>query len=253
MQVEDGVAVARHLGRVGLAVEHAKGAAGALGCVEFEIADDKREQICRERFGLGEADRHALALLMALQFGAVAHRLPLRWRVERQRPTGLQIRLIEHRQRQVGAGRHEEGIQKIRVSVERRVAGRELNRDLVGARLEHGGRDDDVPVDPGNGRRAAVGGDGLDVVTAGRKVNHQRVARRLQIKCDRIGAGERSGGRFRHCERQPVHEIADAGGARFGDLAWNPGSGRGRLGGRRGRQEEKDSGHAAEAHGQYYR
>ena len=54
VQVENRVAVARHLGGVGLAMEHPEGAAVALGGLDLEIAGDERDQVGGQRLGFGE-------------------------------------------------------------------------------------------------------------------------------------------------------------------------------------------------------
>ena len=65
VQVEDGVAVARDLGRVGLAVEHPELAAVPLRRLDRKPAGHEREQIGRNRLGLGEP--HARPLRIAIR------------------------------------------------------------------------------------------------------------------------------------------------------------------------------------------
>ena len=55
VQIEDRVAVARDLRRVGFAVEHPERPAVALGGLDLEAAGGEREQVGRQRLGFGES------------------------------------------------------------------------------------------------------------------------------------------------------------------------------------------------------
>ena len=57
VQIEDRVAVARHLGRVGLAMEHPEGAAVAFRGLDLEIAGDERDEIGRQRLRSRQTSR----------------------------------------------------------------------------------------------------------------------------------------------------------------------------------------------------
>jgi hypothetical protein len=57
----------------------------------------------------------------------------------------------------VGPGRHEDRVEKVVVSIERRLPGVEIERDAVLAGLQRLLRDDDMAVDLPDGRLDAVG------------------------------------------------------------------------------------------------
>ena len=172
-----GLAIALDLLRVGLAVEHAERAAVARRGLDLEVAGDERKQIGRAaaRFRRSAPSTRSLRRGLRSSLGAVADHLPLGRPGQRQRPPRLEVRLIEHRQRQVRACRDEQRVEEVGVAVERRVAGREGHVDRVPPGLQRGGGDDDVAVDPFEGRVLAVGRDALDVLAAGREVDDQRL------------------------------------------------------------------------------
>ena len=122
VQVEDRVAVARHLLRVGFAVEHAKRPAVALGRFDREPAGGEREEVGRER--LVSANRTLTRSPRArADLGAVRNRLPCRRQRQRQRVARLEVRLVEAREREVRAGRHEDRVEKIGIPIEGCIAG----------------------------------------------------------------------------------------------------------------------------------
>ena len=63
--------------------------------------------------------------------GAVGKRLPPLRHLEAQRPSRLEIRLIEDREREMRPRRHEQRVEKLGIAIECRVAGGELDFDLV--------------------------------------------------------------------------------------------------------------------------
>ncbi len=144
VQIEDRVAIARHLGRVGFAMEHAEGAAVAFRGLDLEVAGDERDEIGRQRLGLRErhytVGRHpapgCLTSAAPRQLGAIRRRLPFRRMLERQRPAALEVGLIEHRKRQPRPRRHEQRVEEIVAAIERRVAGIEGDANRVGARRQ---------------------------------------------------------------------------------------------------------------------
>ena len=146
VQVEDRLAIARHLGRVGLAVEHAERSAVAHRGLDFEVACDESHEIGRQPLSLRKRDDGAVARDRARQLGPVGRRLPLRGVLQRHRPSSLEVRLIKHRERQPRPRRHEQGVEEIDAAVERCIAGGELDTDLVGARDERLRRRHDVAV-----------------------------------------------------------------------------------------------------------
>ena len=137
MQIEDRVAVARDLRGVGFAMEHPERAAVALGALDRELAGGEGEQIGRERLRLGEARRASVRRVARASISApLRDRLPAVGHVERQRPSRLEIRLVEAGERLVRARRHEDRVEEIVVAVERGAAGIEVERQAVLAGLE---------------------------------------------------------------------------------------------------------------------
>ncbi len=61
VQIEDRLAIARHLGGVGFAMEHPERAAVALGGLDLEVAGDERHEIGRQRLRFRERHRDAIA------------------------------------------------------------------------------------------------------------------------------------------------------------------------------------------------
>src|SRR5437868_4045007 len=61
MEIEDGVAVADHLGGIGLAMKHAERAAIALSGFDAELSSGEGEQVSGERLGFGKMDGPARA------------------------------------------------------------------------------------------------------------------------------------------------------------------------------------------------
>ena len=140
MQVEDGVAVSRDLLRVGLPVEHPERAPVALRAFRRELPGRESEEIRRDRFRFAEPHQRASVGRIAPRFRGVRQRFPALRNLEQQGPARLQIRLIETRERFVGARGDEDRVQEIVVPVERRVAGAEGDRDRVPALHQRRGR-----------------------------------------------------------------------------------------------------------------
>src|SRR5581483_8250175 len=127
VQVKNRVAVASHLGGVGLAVKHAEGAALALCGFDLEFAGREGEQVGGKGRSFGKMD----ALAGARGSGPIGHDLPVRRNFEGQSITRLETRLIEAGEGEVRAGRHEQGVKEIGVAVESLVTGGEINRKGV--------------------------------------------------------------------------------------------------------------------------
>ena len=150
VQVEDGLPVARHLGRVGLAMEHPQRAAGPLRRLDLELPGREGEQVGGDGLRLGEAPDGPFARagrVRRLRGLAVGHRGPAAGRFQGQRETRLQVGLIEEGQREVRPVGHEERIQKVVVPVEGFVARLEVELDPIApVRAQGAGGNDDVVV-----------------------------------------------------------------------------------------------------------
>ncbi len=233
VEVEDGVAVARDLLLVGLAVEHPERAAVALRGLDLERARGKGEEIGGDRLGFRVADLEPRPLNFARDLRAVGHRLPARRNRQRQRVAGLEIRLIEAGERQVRTRRHEERVHELGVAVERRVARAEHDgHDVLGAgrRRERSDGNHDVAVDRADRGLGPVHGHRREVRVAGREIEHQRCRRIGSRKADRRASGNRLPGSAGNVEREVVLQIGDGLRAFGGERERDP-----RLGVRRRR------------------
>ncbi len=125
-----------------------------------------------------------------------------------ERPARLQIRLIEAGKREVGARRHEQRVQKLRMSIEGRVAGDELDCDLVSAFSQMVRGNNNVI---GRGRVRDVRRVGANAGGPLRRAEVQRQWPRgiLEREPDRHASGDRALV-CRNREMQVVAKIADA-------------------------------------------
>ena len=133
VQIEDSVAVAGDLRRVGFAVEHPEPATVAFRGFDLEPPRCKGEQVGRQRFGFGVSDACPPVLESPPRLGTVAERVPSFRHIERQRVSALQVRLVEAGKRQTCARWHEQRVHEVRIAIERGVSGDETERDLVGS------------------------------------------------------------------------------------------------------------------------
>ncbi len=208
VQIEDRVTVPRHLGGIGLAMEHAERPPGSLGGLDREPAGSEREQVGRQRLGFGELDDRPLGALAGFERGAVGDGVPRRGDLEADLPARLEIRLVEAGKCQVGAGRHEQRVEVLVVAVERVVGSVEVDGDLVGALRQGRGWNHQVV-------RRARQGDGPAARcrapdrAAGAEVQHQ-VARGTgeRESYDRASRHRRRP-RRRHRNAELVTQIAD--------------------------------------------
>ena len=210
-----------------------------------EPAGREREQIGRQRLGLGKRERASSAAApspaVPRQRRAVAHRLPARGHGERERVARLQVRLVEAGKRQLRPRRDEQRVEELVVAVQRLVAGDEVHRQLV-RRRPRADAIDDVAVDH---RRTAPRG------RRGARRAPRRAAARSRGRCARGAAstkraitrpGHRLGPDRRHLQDEVVAQIAHRrrplARQRFGDA----GLGRRR---RRGQQNRQHGRHHA--------
>ncbi len=118
MEIEDRVAIAGDLGRVGFAMEHPHRAAVAFGALDGELPCGEREEIGRNRLCLRERHPRQALLRRPRHFSAVRERLPAFRHLKRQRPARFQIGLIETGKRLVRAGGDENCVEEFVVAVE---------------------------------------------------------------------------------------------------------------------------------------
>ena len=163
VQVENGVAVARHFRGVGLAMKHAEDPAAALGRFDRELAGRKAEEIRRQRLGFGEVDDGAPSIRAPAGFRAVCDRLPVSPGPSGSSGCGPSCRVDRSREGEMCARRHEQRVRLLRVPVERLVAGDKRDRDLVLSDLQAGG----MTIWPASAirRRCVSGADRHDVVS----------------------------------------------------------------------------------------
>ena len=182
--VKEHVAIAREARSVGLAMEHPELAPVARRHLHREPAGHKREEIARQGRRLGELDARSSRRCRvpggAGHFPAVGHHRPFLRNLQRQRITGLEIRLVEQREGEPRPGWHKQGVEKVVGAVQRLVAGDELDGDLVAAGTGGGSGDHEVPVLE---RERHV--DGTDAHTA------QVLARLLEVEDDAVRGGQR--------------------------------------------------------------
>ena len=76
VQIEDRVAVARDLGGVGLAVEHAEPPAVAIRGLDLKAAGGEREEVGRQRLRFGKRQRQPIAAVLPGRFLARSRALP---------------------------------------------------------------------------------------------------------------------------------------------------------------------------------
>ena len=146
VEVEDRLAVARDLRRIGLTMEHRELASGPLRGLDLKTSGRKREQVGRNRRRLAEANRRRRAARFARLFGGVGDRAPALGNVQRQRESCLQVRLVEAWKGEPRPGRHEQRVHELGIAVERQVAAGERQVHLVGAGAEHRRGNDEVLV-----------------------------------------------------------------------------------------------------------
>jgi hypothetical protein len=146
VQIEDRVAVARDLRRIRFAVKHAELPAVPLRRLDLEPARAEREQVCRQRRRLREPQPEPPAVRGASGFRAVGDRLPSVRNHQGEAVLCLDVWRIEAGKREPRARRHEQRVHELGVAVQRRVAGGEVEGDLVRARAQRRGGNDDVLV-----------------------------------------------------------------------------------------------------------
>jgi hypothetical protein len=210
VQVEDRLAVARDFRGVGFAMQHAERAAVPLRPFHAELPRGKREQVGRDRLGLGKAKPGPSVFGDPRALFAVGQRLPAIRHVERQRPSRFEIRLIEAGEREVRAGGHEDRVEKIIGAIERHVARVEVERDAVIAGAQGSRRHDQVPVHLPHVRPHAVHVDAAKQAGPIRaEVDGDRCQRVGERKGDHRAADHRLLFRERNRERQIVTEIGE--------------------------------------------
>ena len=146
MEVEDRLAVAPDLRRIGLTMEHRELASGPLRGLGLKPPGRKREQIGRNRRRLAEADCRRRAARLARLLGGVGDRAPALRNVQRQRESCLQVRLVEAWEGEPRPGRHEQRVHELGIAVERQVAAGERQAHLVDAGAKHRRGNDEVLV-----------------------------------------------------------------------------------------------------------
>ena len=168
---------------------------------------------------------------------AVADGQPVTRNFELECPAGLQIRLIEHRDGQVGPRRHEQRVEEVGIAVERGVAGRELDLHLGDARRQGRRRQHDVVLRKCRRHCRAVDGHACDVGRARGEVEYQRLGGVAQGEPRRHHPGDRRLLVPRDVQRQLVAQVGDDRGSSGRDLERD--AGRRRAGLRRGRPRSR--------------
>jgi hypothetical protein len=209
VQVEQHFAIARELGGIGLAMEHAHRATGAGRGLDLHIADDEGHHVGRQRLGGLKPHSHPVSDPLPVALRAVGDRLPLGRVFQREGPAPLQIGLVEARDRASRIGRHEPGVEQVVAAVERRVAGSEVDSYRVLAAAQPGRGNHEMAVDHASGNRDAIGGDDCLVGTLGVEVDHQGLGRVDQSKPQHVGACDRLRPGVRNRQRQFVAQVAD--------------------------------------------
>ena len=228
----------------------------ACGSLDREAAGRKREEIGRERFGFSKREVDLPVFLAPRRLGAVGDRLPAGRHLQPQRPARLQVGLIENRERQVSARRHEQRVEELRVAIERLVAGDEVDEDFVTA-FQQGLRWQDDVI--GNDRVRNRLGRGPDAAHAFRRreVERERPPGILQRERDRDASGNGCAGFGGDREMQVVAQVADTPRALFGEGQWDSRSRRrigaltrlhseGRKRGGRGRRDHRQQAEATD-------
>src|SRR2546427_9148250 len=156
MKIENRIAIASDLLRVGFAMEHAKHAAVALGGFHFELSCGESKDVGRDRLGFGIANADTITGRFVKGLSAVGDGLPVRGNRQLESEAGLQIRLIEAGKSEVRARRDEKRIHEIGIAIQGCIACPESDFDGVLAEREFFLRDDDVIPDESILRRLPV-------------------------------------------------------------------------------------------------
>ena len=216
VEIENRVAVARDLGGIGLAVEHAERAALPFGGLDRETARGKREEIGRQRLGFGKGQAQPALGFASCRFGAVRDRLPGGRQVQAEGPARLQVGLIEAGERQVRPRRNEERVEELGLSIERRVSGDEVDGDLVAAGLEMLRRNHEMVGDDRRHDRLRVDAHAAHALVR-HEVQRERTSSILQDERDRHPSVDRSTLFGGDGEVQVVTQVADAVGPLFSE------------------------------------
>ena len=182
-----------------------------VGRFDRQPAGGEREEVRRDRLRLGEA--HARARRRRRRDRApraFAECGPAGGHVERERDARLQVGLIEARERLVRTGRHEKRVQEVVLPVERHVASREVNRDLVLARREPVRRHDEVAVHDRGRRRTAGNGHAADLRGRRREIDRERTAGVGEPQADLHAALDRLPFPLGNDEREAISHVRDS-------------------------------------------
>ena len=120
----------------------------------------------------------------------------------------LQVRLVEAGKRELRAGRHEQRVEELVVSIERLVTRGEVDGQLVGPRLRLRGGHDDMAVFECGVCRPVGRAHRLDVAARLRKIQHHPVRRR-KGEADGDRSADRSAPLGRNDEGHLVAEVCD--------------------------------------------
>ena len=228
VEIENRVAVARDLGGIGLAVEHAERAALPLGSLDRETARGKREEVGRQRLGFGKGQAQPALGFASCRLGAVGDRLPGGRHVQAEGPARLQVGLIEAGERQVRPRGNEERVEELGLSIERRVAGDEVDGDLVAAVLQMLRRNHEMIGDDRRRDRLRADAHAAHALVR-HEVQRERTRGILQDERDRHSSVDLSTLFGGDREVQVVTQVADAAGALFSegerDARGRPGAG----------------------------
>ncbi len=252
MEVEDRLAVARDLRRIGLTMEHRELASGPLRGLGLKPSGRKREQIGRNRRRLAEADRRRRAARLARLLGGVGDRAPALRNVQRQRESCLQVRLVEAWEGEPRPGRHEQRVHELGIAVERQVAAGERQAHLVGAGAEHRRGNDEVLVAHLRlecaGQRARV----ADAVGRSGKIEDHRAGDVRKREGNHRRSGDRGVRRRRDREVQPVLDVLQPLRPFLGERRRHTGSDRvlgvGMAGGKHHGDENRDGSEMSAGH-----
>ena len=123
------------LGWIRFAVVHRNGPVATLGKNPFKLAGHKREKIGAEGLGLGEKNGFSSRTGFPFFYNiSVGNGCPVLRNRQRKRIVGFQVRLVETREECASPVGNQQRIEELVTPVERLVAGREDDFDVVRAR-----------------------------------------------------------------------------------------------------------------------
>ena len=211
VKVENGGFVARYLGRVRFPVIHVHDPPVSLGLTVAEVACGKSKQVGGNGFRGRKSEVLLAAPQLALHFCPVTHGLPVGRYRQTQTKTGLEVGLVKTGKEGGGAVGHQQGVQVLRIAVERLFTRHEGDEDAVFPFFEMRSRYADVIMNQFIINSLIVYGNCCDLHTVGPEVQDEGLFCRAQVEFQRC-AGRYGSLLFeRNVEKQVVVQVADTG------------------------------------------